>query len=155
MQLTPGTVGNLRIRIPVTQTENFPGELDDPEIDRMLLHQAFRLPLGRWSRVATGMMQLSVGLFNDEEVGIAQTTATTFLEGLLLFKSTLARVGSSFTDLDTWVLLTEISAAELRFTLLPDTFMQLTPGTVGNLRIRIPVTQTGNFPGELDVSCMV
>ncbi len=107
MQLTPGTVGNLRIRIPVTQTENFPGELDDPEIDRMLLHQAFRLPLGKWSRVATGMMQLSVGLFSDEEVGIAQTTATTFLEGLLLFKSTLARVGSSFTDLDTWVALME------------------------------------------------
>jgi hypothetical protein len=105
MQLTPGTVVNIRGNIPVTQTDGFLGRLPDPEVDRVLLHQALRLPLGRWSQFTTGVTQFSVGRFNREEVGIANETALTFLEGLIFFKSTLAWVGSSFGDLDRWIAL--------------------------------------------------
>ena len=47
------------------------------------------------------------------------------------------------------LILTEVSVAAMRFTLLPDAFIQLTPGAVFNVRAAIPVTQTSNFPGEL------
>ena len=99
-QLTPGTVVNVRAAIPVTQTPDFPGELGNPDVDRVLLHQAVRLPLGTWSRWATGLTQLSIGRFSLEEVGIADETALTLLQGMLFVKGTLARVGSSYADLD-------------------------------------------------------
>jgi exopolysaccharide biosynthesis protein YbjH/parallel beta helix pectate lyase-like protein len=105
IQLTPGTVVNVRAAIPVTQTSGFPGELGDPDVDRVLLHQAVRLPLGTWSRWATGLTQLSIGRFSLQEVGIADETALTLLQGVLFAKGTLARVGSSFSDLDRTVAL--------------------------------------------------
>jgi hypothetical protein len=107
MQLTPGTVVNVRARIPVTKTPDFPGTLEDPEVDRILGHQAMRLPLGPWSQWVTGLTQFSIGRFSQEEVGIANETALTFLDGALFFKSTLARIGSSFDDLDRWVALAD------------------------------------------------
>lgn len=114
MQFTPGTVANVRAEIPVTQTPGFARstgiagierQLDGPAIDRALLHQTVRLPLGSWSKWTTGLTQVSVGRFTREEVGIADETALTFLEGMLFVKGTLARVGSSFADLDRWVAL--------------------------------------------------
>jgi hypothetical protein len=105
MHLTPGTVVNVRGNIPITQTSGFREPLGDPQVDRVLGHQALRLPLGKWSRVATGMTQLSIGRFTEEEVGIANETAFTLLEGTLFFKGTLARVGSSFDDIDRWIAL--------------------------------------------------
>jgi hypothetical protein len=105
MQLFPGMVVNLRANIPVTQTPNFPGRLDDPEVDRVLLHQTLRLPLGKWSPFITGLTQFSVGRFSGEEVGIANETALTFLEGWIFVKSAFARLGSSFSALDHWVAL--------------------------------------------------
>ena len=100
IQLTPGTVVNVRAAIPATQTPDFPGELGNPDVDRVLLHQAVRLPLGAWSRWATGLTQLSIGRFSLQEVGIADETALTLLEGVLFVKGTLARVGPSYADLD-------------------------------------------------------
>jgi len=100
IQLIPGMVVNARGAIPVTKTADFPGELGDPAVDRVLLNQAVRLPLGTWSRWATGLTQLSIGRFSQEEVGIADQTALTLLEGVLFVKGTLARVGSSYADLD-------------------------------------------------------
>jgi hypothetical protein len=105
IQLTPGTVVNVRAAIPVTQTSGFPGELPDPDVDRVLLHQAVRLPLRTWLPWATGLTQLSIGRFSREEVGIADETALTLLEGVLFVKGTLARVGSSYADLDRTVAL--------------------------------------------------
>jgi len=105
IQLTPGAVFNVRAAIPVTQTPDFPGELGNPNVDRVLLHQALRLPLGTWSQWATGLTQLSIGRFSQEEVGIADETALTLLQGVLFAKGTLARVGSSFSDLDRTVAL--------------------------------------------------
>ena len=90
----------MRAALPVTQTSDFPGELGNPDVDRVLLHQAVRLPLGTWSRWATGLTQLSIGRFSLQEVGIANETALTLLEGVLFVKGTLARVGSSYADLD-------------------------------------------------------
>jgi hypothetical protein len=100
IQLTPGTVVNVRAPIPVTQTLDFPGELGNPDVDRVLLHQAVRLPLGSWSRWATGLTQLSIGRFSLKEVGIADETALTLLDGVLFVKGTLAWVGPSYDDLD-------------------------------------------------------
>src|SRR5207244_11047043 len=100
IQLTPGTVVNVRAAIPATRTPDFPGDLGNPDVDRGLLHQAVRLPLGTWSRWATGLTQLSIGRFSQEEVGIADQTALTLLEGVLFVKGTLARVGSSYSNLD-------------------------------------------------------
>ncbi|GIX46151.1 MAG: hypothetical protein KatS3mg131_0362 [Candidatus Tectimicrobiota bacterium] len=57
MQLLPGMVVSVRGRLPVTQTEGFRrfrGELDDPSLERALLHQAVRLPLGRWAPAVSG-----------------------------------------------------------------------------------------------------
>jgi len=96
---------NARGAIPVTKTSGFPGDLGDPAVDRVLLHQAVRLPLGTWSRWATGLTQLSIGRFSQEEVGIADQTALTLLEGVLFVKGTLARVGSSYSNLDRSVVL--------------------------------------------------
>lgn len=100
IQLIPGMVVNARGAIPVTQTSGFPGELGDPAVDRVLLHQAVRLPLGTWSRWATGLTQLSIGRFSQEEVGIANETALTLSEGVFSVTGMLARVGSSPTNLD-------------------------------------------------------
>jgi hypothetical protein len=105
VQLTPGTVFNIRAALPVMKTAGFPERLGDPEVDRILLHQALRLPLGTWSRWATGLTQVSIGRFNREEVGIADETAVTLLEGMFLIKGTVGLVGSSFADLDRWVAL--------------------------------------------------
>lgn len=104
--LTPGTVVNVGADIPVVQTGGLLSEpLASPALDRLLLHQALRLPLGAWAREGAGLTQVSIGRFNREEVGIAHETALTFLEGQLFFKGTLARLGPSFTQLDRWVAL--------------------------------------------------
>jgi hypothetical protein len=108
LQLTPGTVVNVRATMPVTETEGFIGRdrnYTDIQLSRALVHQAVRLPLGSWSPFAMGMTQFSIGRFSQEEVGIANETALTLVEGLLFFKGTLAGVGSSYTDLDRWVAL--------------------------------------------------
>lgn len=99
IQLTPGTVVNVRAAVPVTQTSGFPGELGDPDVDRVLLHQAVRLPLGTWSRWVAGLTQLSIGRFSLEEVGIADETALTLLDGVLFVKGTVAFLGPSYDDL--------------------------------------------------------
>jgi len=97
MQLTSGTVVHVRAAIPVTKTSDFPGTLADPAMDRVLLHQAVRLPLGPWLRWVVGLTQVSIGRFSQEEVGIADETALTLLDGVLFAGGTLARVGSSYT----------------------------------------------------------
>jgi hypothetical protein len=43
---------------------------------------------------------MSIDRFSLEEVGIADETALTLLEGVLFVKGTLAHVGSSYADLD-------------------------------------------------------
>ncbi len=105
LQLTPGTVLNVRAAIPVTRTAAFAQPLGDPAVDRVLAHQALRLPIGRWWPGATGLTQVSLGRFSREEVGIAHETALTLVEGVALLKGTWARLGPSYGDLDHWVAL--------------------------------------------------
>lgn len=105
IQLTPGTVINVRATVPVTRTAHFLQPLDEPFVDRVLLHQAVRLPVGRWWSGATGLTQVSFGRFSREEVGIAQETALTLFDGVALVKGTLAGLGSSYNHLDHWVAL--------------------------------------------------
>jgi hypothetical protein len=83
MQLTSGTVVQVCAAIPVTKTSGFPGTFADPAIDRVLLHQAVRLPLRPWSRWVAGLTQVSIGRFSQEEVSIVDKNALTLLdEGL-------------------------------------------------------------------------
>lgn len=103
VQLTPGTVFNVRGNIPVMQTDDFPGSLPDPQVDRILIHQALRLPFRQWLPFDAGLTQWSLGRFNQKEVGFANQTSLTFLKGWLFFESTLARTGDSFSDLDRWI----------------------------------------------------
>src|SRR5262249_47896743 len=103
MQLTPGTVVNVRANVPVTQTAHFPSQLGDPQVDRVLLHQALPLPLGRWGM--PGLTQFSLGRFNIDDVGVANATALSFLDGVLFFESTLAYLGPSMTHFNHWVAL--------------------------------------------------
>jgi hypothetical protein len=117
IQLTPGTVVNVRGNIPITETEGFRRELGDPQVDRILLHQTLRLPLEQWLPSVAGLTQFSFGrfdvqrsdvqffTFNIQRVGIANETAFTLLEGLVFFKTSLALTGSSFGDLDSWLAL--------------------------------------------------
>jgi hypothetical protein len=63
------------------------------------------------------MTQFSVGRFYEQRidfrsqsfhfqrVGVANETAVTLLDGLLFFKSSIARLGNAFSDLDRWVAL--------------------------------------------------
>jgi hypothetical protein len=48
---------------------------------------------------------VSLGRFSQEEVGIADETALTLLDGVLFAGGPLARVGLSYTALDDWVAL--------------------------------------------------
>lgn len=101
MQLTPGTVLNARFNIPVTRTAYFAGHSADPYVERVLLNQA--LPLGRLG--LPGLTQFSLGRFNRDDIGIANATALTFLEGVLFFGSTVAALSTSTTPFDHWVAL--------------------------------------------------
>jgi hypothetical protein len=91
MQLTSGTVVQVCAAIPVTKTSGFPGTFADPAIDRVLLHQAVRLPLRPWSRWVAGLTQVSIGRFSQEEVSIADKNALTLLDEGLFAGGTLAR----------------------------------------------------------------
>jgi len=102
VQLTPGTVLNVRGTIPVVKTEAFDEISSSPGIDRALVHQSLRIPLGGWP---PGLTQFSIGRFNAVDHGIANETAFTFAEGRFFVKGTLARLGSSFSALDRWVAL--------------------------------------------------
>mgnify|MGYP003393334882 CR=1 FL=1 len=158
MQLTPGTVLNVRGVIPVTQTPGFgmtfgsPGierQLDDPVLDRALLHQAVSLPLGSWSPWAAGLAQLSIGRFNREEVGIAEETALTLLEGSLFVKGTVARVGSSFDALDRWMALANgrvrYSPWDLTFSVTAGRFLDGDQGVAADLSRFFGNTEIGVF----------
>ncbi|MGE3540323.1 MAG: YjbH domain-containing protein [Candidatus Tectimicrobiota bacterium] len=158
MQLTPGTVVDVRGVVPITQTSGFgksldnPGierQLGDPELDRALLHQAVRLPLGSWSKRATGLAQVSIGRFTREEVGIAEETAVTLLEGSLFVKGTVARVGSSFDDLDQWVALANgrvrYSPWDLTFSVTAGRFLDGDQGVAADLSRFFGSTEIGVF----------
>ena len=149
VQLTPGTVVNVRAALPMTRTSGFPEQVGDPEVDRVLLHQALRLPLGSWSRWATGLTQVSIGRFTSEEVGIADETALTLLEGVFFAKGTLARVGPSYTDLNRWVALANgrvrYPAWDLTFSVTAGRFLDGDQGATVDLSRFFGNTEVGVF----------
>jgi hypothetical protein len=149
VQLTPGTVFNIRAALPVTKTAGFPEPLGDPEVDRILLHQALRLPLGSWSRWLTGLTQVSIGRFTSEEVGVADETALTLLEGILFVKGTLARVGPSYNNLNHWVALANgrvrYPAWDLTFSVTAGRFLDRDQGVAVDLSRFFGNTEIGVF----------
>jgi hypothetical protein len=142
-------VVNVRATIPVTKTAAFPGTLGEPEVDRVLLHQAVRLPLGPWSKWLNGLTQVSIGRFNREEIGIADETALTFVDGILFLKGTLARVGPSFTDLDRWVALANgrvrYPAWDLTLSVTAGRFLDGDQGVAADLSRFFGTTELGVF----------
>ncbi|MEM7233239.1 MAG: YjbH domain-containing protein, partial [Planctomycetota bacterium] len=107
MQLTPGTSLNARFRIPITATDGFPGGESDGGLDRLLVHQAARIPWG--SDQVTGLTQLSLGRYADGIVGVSNETSLTLFEGWAAVSATIGQVGDSFGDLDYTVALGSIS----------------------------------------------
>lgn len=105
MQLGPGTVMNARATIPVARTKRFVEPLGDPAVDRVLLHQALPVPIGRWLPGTAALTQVSLGRFNAQDVGISQEAALTLFEGRALVKGTWARLGPSYKDLNRWLAL--------------------------------------------------
>jgi len=57
----------------------------------MAFLDTLRLPLGPWLWGAAGLTQVSIGRFSQEEVGIADETALTLLDGVLFAGGPLAR----------------------------------------------------------------
>lgn len=159
MQLTPGAVVDVRGVIPVTQTAGFPGPLGGPDLDRALLHQAVRLPQGPWSTWANGLTQVSIGRFNQEEVGIADETAVTFLDGIVFLKGTLARLGPSFTDLNHWVALANgrvrYPAWDLTFSVTAGRFLDGDRGVAADLSRFFGTTEVGVFFRHSDHGSLV
>jgi hypothetical protein len=149
VQLTPGTVVNVRGNIPITKTPDFPGRLADPAVDRVLLHQAFRIPLGGWSHFANGFTQFSVGRFSLGEVGVANETAFSFAQGLFFLKGTVARLGDSFTDLDRWHALGNVRVRypplDLTLSLTGGLFLDQDQGIVVELSRFFGTTEIGLF----------
>jgi hypothetical protein len=157
---------NVRGDIPITHTEGFDEPLGDPQVDRLLLHQAWRLPMGSWSDRVAGLTQFSVGRFeirrvnierfqfNIKEVGIANETALTFLDGWLFFKTSLAWMGSSFDNLDTWSALGNIrvrySPLDLTLSLVGGLFLDQDRGVTVTLSRLFGDTRIGVFLRHTD-----
>lgn len=100
VQLGRGLVLDARRAIPVTESHGFPTSIEDPNGDRLLLHQALPIPLGgRWSG-ANALTQFSVGRFGHDAVGFANEVDVTVDDGLITLGSTVAVFGSSLGNLD-------------------------------------------------------
>lgn len=100
VQLGRGLVLNARRAIPVSQTTNFPSNLNDPNGDRLLLHQALPLRFGGSRSDWRALTEFSVGRFGHEEVGVADEVAVSLPSGLVSFGGTLGVLGRTFSDLN-------------------------------------------------------
>ena len=99
MQLGPGLVLNAQRTIAVSETRRYPGQLDDPNADRLLVHKALRVPPGRvWG--ADAITQFSIGRFGHERVGFAHELDLSVAGGLVSLGSAVAVFGRTFGDLD-------------------------------------------------------
>ena len=105
VQLAPGLTVNVRSVLPIVRTNGYPGRLGDPDVDRVLVAQAIRLPMGASSTSAAAVTQVSAGRFSGDQVGLANETAVRFGNGIFFAKGTVARLGESFAALDHWVAL--------------------------------------------------
>lgn len=100
LQLGPGLVLNARRGLPVTTTPGFVEYIQDPNADRVLLHQAIGIPLGdRWP-LASAITQFSAGRFGHDEVGFANEMDVSLADGRVSVGSTLAVLGTTLGTLD-------------------------------------------------------
>lgn len=128
VQLGRGLVLNGRRAIPVRQTINYPEGIEDPNADRLLLHQALPLEFGPGRRDWRAITQLSVGRFGHDEVGISDEVAISPGTGIVTFGGTLGVVGRTFGTLDRAIALATTS---VRYTAL-DLTASLTAGRFRN-----------------------
>lgn len=112
LQLGPGLVLNARRGIPVTTSSGFLGSIEDPNADRLLLHQALRVPLGdRWP-LSSAITQFSAGRFGHSRVGLVNETDVSLAGGRVSVGSTLGIFGATF---DTPQYSVALGTARVRF----------------------------------------
>ena len=100
VQLAPGLVLNGRRGIPVTTTPGFWQGIEDPNADRLLLHQAVRVPMeGLWPS-ANAITQFSGGRFGHDAVGFANEMDVALNDGLVTLGSSVAVYGRTFAKID-------------------------------------------------------
>lgn len=100
VQLGPGLVLNARRGIPVTTTSAFWPYIEDPNADRLLLHQALRIPFTGRSPLASAITQFSAGRFGHRAVGIANETDVPLFDGRVSVGSNVAVFGTTVSALD-------------------------------------------------------
>ena len=99
VQLGRGLVLNARGTIPVNTTKGFDRSLENQNADRLLLHQAMRLP-GVDRPDVSALTQFSLGRFGYDAVGIANEMDISVADGRISIGSTLALFGKSPRQLD-------------------------------------------------------
>ncbi|MBI4822136.1 MAG: YjbH domain-containing protein [Deltaproteobacteria bacterium] len=88
MQLWAGADLDARLRVPLYQSDRIFGGLGTTELDRVLLHQAFAVPLD-----LPVFGQLSVGRFDADWLGLQGELLASLFDGPLSLRATVARVG--------------------------------------------------------------
>jgi hypothetical protein len=97
MQLGPGLVLNARRGIPVVTTPHFWAPVEEnPNADRLLLHQALQVPMGDHWPLATAITQFSAGRFGPGAVGFGNETNVSLADGRVSVGGTIAVFGKSF-----------------------------------------------------------
>lgn len=103
LHLGGGWVLNGRLTVELGETSGFPGFLEDPNADRLLVHKAFWVAPG-WSS-GNALTQFSLGWFRRDEIGVANEIDVALGEGRWSVGSTLAAFGPEAGKVDSGVAL--------------------------------------------------
>jgi len=103
LHLGGGWVLNGRLTVELGETSGFPGFLEDPNADRLLLHKGLRVAPG-WSS-GSALTQFSLGWFRRDEIGVANEIDVALGEGRWSVGSTLAAFGPEAGKIDSGVAL--------------------------------------------------
>lgn len=98
-QLLPGMVVNVQGVIPIAKTNDYVQPLGTPGVERVLVHQAVPIPLGRLIPTTAAMTQVSVGRFTRDAVGLQHEVAVSVLNGLGFLKTTWSCLGTTYAHL--------------------------------------------------------
>jgi hypothetical protein len=103
LSLGHGFVLNGRVAADVGQSDGFFTPLFEDMSGRLLLHKGMRLDTG--SPTVDALTQFSVGMFREDEIGVANQLDVTLREGRVSLGSTLAAFGPELGKIDSGVAL--------------------------------------------------
>ena len=132
LHLGRGWVLNVRATVPISQSDGFPGFVEDANSDRLLLHKVWRPELGsRWPS-ANVVTQLSLGWFRHDRPGVAHEIDVLLGDGRVSVGSTLAAYRGESGKLDSGVALGNVRVRhpgmDLTVTLEAGVFREGDPG---------------------------